>query len=155
MSAEDPPYQIEDIVLGVLALLAPDAVKRGVVRLISQTVSQKAGDEAQEMLEDVDLMYDGSASKFLVEVNKALAPELEGAKEAPKVSDFDELMAVAMTLEVAATRPPHAVLPGEQSALQGCDCYRCGLLKSLQKMGVNIVEVPDPDAPAPDKKDLN
>lgn len=156
MSDEDNEhlYQIEEIVFGALALMAPPGVKESLVRLISCKISKKAGQEARELLEDTEDSFKGGVLTFMETAADSLDPELVGPKS-KSPEGFEEVMEFLATsgildsvVDMACTT--EAAEDGKQTPSGGCKCPRCQFLRGMDAAGIEIYR-----GSAVSKKDLN
>ena len=151
-------YTAGDLLLGVLALMAPSSATAVAVRLISQMASKTAGKEAETILEH--FREYSNASEFLKDVAGSLEPDLVGPKDEPDKFQ-QEILRIATTLLQSELME---VLMGDGGGLHdpadpssdgptpGCTCPRCELLRGTDTYSV---ELKFEHAPPRSKKDVN
>ena len=150
-------YEIEEIVFGLLALMAPPEVRSGIVRLLETEVSRKAADKARELLDETEEAFDGNPAHFIKDVCASLSPELRGPRDQLKiVQEFEQMVSQLVSSGVIDTvidGGDHIAGDGIQAATPGCECLRCKCLRSLEDLGVEIYR--GTAGPSVNKKDLN
>ena len=151
-------YKTEEIVFGLLTLMAPPFIKSQIIRILKAQVSIKAGEKAKELLDSTDAVFDRSTMNFLKEVNESLAPDLQGPQDGRAAVEEVERMVDEMVssglIDVVLDSNDHSDQTGIQVAMPGCECAKCRCLTGLEALGVEIYRgAAGPAIRA--KKDLN
>lgn len=151
-------YEIEEIVFGLLALMAPPEIRSGIVRMLKALVSKEAGIRAQDLLDETHAAFNGDPAHFIKDVCESLSPDLKGPRDKQAaVNQFEQMVADLVSSGVIDTvidGGDHASGDGIQAAIPGCECMRCRCLRGLEDLGVEIYRGTAGPI-ARDKKDLN